>query len=219
MHGRIAWSVTCSVALYIGRARAQTDHQSPARTLRGNYIHGFASQTLSPVELQPPPATYIYSVTLKTSFPHRTNMIDVAQKPRDGCLYEIRQKGQKDPFYVVVPNTTVCFTTFSLCWLCLFEIFDEINLQCAIKFIKTGLPHRYHQLISLSNLLRWVVAFIFCLFIIFHYLSFIFIHIFKLQLLMLLYNYMSKWFFIAFDITCIMSRLCSFADHFYFISH
>lgn len=33
-------------------------------------------------------------------------MIDVA-KPRDGCLYEIRQKGQKDPCYVVVPDTYV----------------------------------------------------------------------------------------------------------------
>ncbi|KAF9423234.1 hypothetical protein HW555_001303 [Spodoptera exigua] len=31
-------------------------------------------------------------------------MIDVVQKPRDGCLYEIRQKGQKDTCYVVVPN-------------------------------------------------------------------------------------------------------------------
>lgn len=33
-------------------------------------------------------------------------MIDVI-KPRDGCLYEIRQKGQRDPCYVVVPDTTV----------------------------------------------------------------------------------------------------------------
>lgn len=32
-------------------------------------------------------------------------MIDVVQKPRDGCLYEIRQKGQKDTCYVVVQNT------------------------------------------------------------------------------------------------------------------
>ncbi|OWR43307.1 hypothetical protein KGM_201530 [Danaus plexippus plexippus] len=32
-------------------------------------------------------------------------MIDVI-KPRDGCLYEIRQKGQRDPCYVVVPDTT-----------------------------------------------------------------------------------------------------------------
>ncbi|XP_026731659.1 protein bunched, class 1/class 3/D/E isoforms-like [Trichoplusia ni] len=32
-------------------------------------------------------------------------MIDVIQKPRDGCLYEIRQKGHKDTCYVVVPNT------------------------------------------------------------------------------------------------------------------
>ncbi|CAH3965452.1 unnamed protein product [Pieris brassicae] len=31
-------------------------------------------------------------------------MIDIVQ-PRDGCLYEIRQKGHKDPCYVVVPNT------------------------------------------------------------------------------------------------------------------
>ncbi|KAI5631801.1 TSC-22/dip/bun family domain-containing protein [Phthorimaea operculella] len=31
-------------------------------------------------------------------------MIDVVQQPRDACLYEIRQKGQKDPCYVVVPN-------------------------------------------------------------------------------------------------------------------
>lgn len=34
-------------------------------------------------------------------------MIDVIQKPRDACLYEIRQKGQRDPCYVVVPNTNV----------------------------------------------------------------------------------------------------------------
>ncbi|XP_037298788.1 protein bunched, class 1/class 3/D/E isoforms-like [Manduca sexta] len=32
-------------------------------------------------------------------------MIDVAQKPNHGCLYEIRQKGQREPCYVVVPDT------------------------------------------------------------------------------------------------------------------
>lgn len=36
-------------------------------------------------------------------------MIDVLQKPKDGCLYEIRQKGQKDTCYVVVPNPKVRF--------------------------------------------------------------------------------------------------------------
>lgn len=35
-------------------------------------------------------------------------MLDVAQRPQD-VLYEIRQKGQKDPCYVVVPNPTVRF--------------------------------------------------------------------------------------------------------------
>lgn len=38
-------------------------------------------------------------------------MIDFVQQPRDGCLYEIRQKGQKDPCYVVVPDKV----RFSLC--------------------------------------------------------------------------------------------------------
>lgn len=40
-------------------------------------------------------------------------MIDVVQKPRDGCLYEIRQKGQKDTCYVVVQNTKVRFIFYS----------------------------------------------------------------------------------------------------------
>lgn len=35
-------------------------------------------------------------------------MIDVVQQ-RNGCLYEIRQKGQRDPCYVVVPDTKVRF--------------------------------------------------------------------------------------------------------------
>ncbi|VVC91159.1 unnamed protein product [Leptidea sinapis] len=31
-------------------------------------------------------------------------MIDIV-KPRNGCLYEIRQQGQREPCYVVVPDT------------------------------------------------------------------------------------------------------------------
>ncbi|KOB78117.1 Protein bunched, class 1/class 3/D/E isoforms [Operophtera brumata] len=33
-------------------------------------------------------------------------MLDVVQRPKDACVYEIRQKGQIDPCYVVVPNPT-----------------------------------------------------------------------------------------------------------------
>lgn len=36
-------------------------------------------------------------------------MLDVVQRPKDTCVYEIRQKGQNDPCYVVVPNPKVRF--------------------------------------------------------------------------------------------------------------
>lgn len=43
-------------------------------------------------------------------------MLDVVQRPKDACLYEIRQKGQSDPCYVVVPNPKV------RSWLCVIFI-------------------------------------------------------------------------------------------------
>jgi hypothetical protein len=43
-------------------------------------------------------------------------MIEVVQQPRDGCLYEIRQKGQREPCYVVVPNTKVRYFGRILCF-------------------------------------------------------------------------------------------------------
>lgn len=51
-------------------------------------------------------------------------MIDVVQKPRDGCLYEIRQKGQKDTCYVVVQNTKVRFIFHSEDFIFIKPVYD-----------------------------------------------------------------------------------------------
>lgn len=100
-------AVTCCAAI-LNRTCARADHQSPGRTRRRCSVsrrlycaHTFSlSSTSVTVEQQ-----RILSYPEK-SVRNFEVMIAVV-KPRDACLYEIRQKGQKDPCYVVVPNPKV----------------------------------------------------------------------------------------------------------------
>lgn len=59
-------------------------------------------------------------------------MIDVLQKPKDACLYEIRQKGQKDTCYVVVPDPKVRFYLYYEIFFVIFYAFCVY--VCYIKY-------------------------------------------------------------------------------------
>lgn len=139
VHGRVAWSMTCSPPFYIGRARAQTTSRLLGRA--GATSHRFALhyRHSSLVALVPSSTKHIARSVLNPEYyfigsPHLTNMIDVVvQRPRDGCLYEIRQKGQKDPCYVVVPNPKVCYLFLSS-FFYQFLIVYFVLLRCLLRY-------------------------------------------------------------------------------------
>lgn len=61
-------------------------------------------------------------------------MIDFVQKPKDACLYEIRQKGQKDPCYVVVPNPKVRFLFYSHIFNCSYSLYALYKFEFEREF-------------------------------------------------------------------------------------
>lgn len=65
-------------------------------------------------------------------------MIDIAQKPRDGCLYEVRQKGQKDPCYVVVPNPKVRYFLNSNLFYSKCKFIKVVCLNKPVKLLQAA---------------------------------------------------------------------------------